>query len=118
LRSGAAWVDGPPGARLVFDRGNGNWLSPTSARGNFDCSVEKAKVTKLTPHGMRHSMATLLLATGVHPKVVQERLGHSWIQMKLDLYSHVSATMQQDAADILDQLLGDGARPKRGHDAG
>jgi Phage integrase family len=68
------------------------------------------KVTKLTPHGMRHTMATLLLATGVHHKVVQERLGHSSIQMTLDLYSYVSATMQQDAADILDQLLGDGAR--------
>ena len=59
---------------------------------------------------MRHTVATLLLATGVHPKVVQERLGHSSIQMTLDLYSYVSATMQQDAADILDQLLGDVAR--------
>lgn len=66
---------------------------------------------------MRHSMATIMLAAGVHPKVVQERLGHKSIQMTLDRYSHVSMTMQQDAAAIIDQLLAQEARPKRGHDA-
>ena len=66
---------------------------------------------------MRHTIATLLLATGVHPKVVQERLGHSSIQMTLDRYSHVPITMQQDAAAVLDRLIGEAARPKRGQDA-
>jgi len=113
LRCGAAWVD----HGLVFDRGNGNWLSPATARGVFDRAVAKAQVTALTPHGMRHTMATLLLATGVHPKVVQERLGHSSIQMTLDRYSHVSIIMQQDAAAVLDRLIGEAARPKRGQDA-
>jgi integrase len=42
---------------------------------------------------MRHTMATILLAAGVHPKIIQERLGHSSIQMTLDRYSHVSMTM-------------------------
>jgi len=88
LRCGAAWVD----HGLVFDRGNGNWLSPATARAVFDRAVAKAQVTVLTPHGMRHTMATLLLATGVHPKVVQDRLGHSSIQMTLDRYSHVSVS--------------------------
>jgi integrase len=67
---------------------------------------------------MRHTMATLMLAAGVHPKIVQERLGHASIQMTLDRYSHVSMTMQVDATALLDAMLTDQARPKRGHDAG
>jgi len=43
-----------------------------------------------------------LLSAGVHPKVAQERLGHSSISTTLDLYSHVSETMQEDAAVKLD----------------
>jgi integrase len=43
-----------------------------------------------------------LLLAGVHPKVAQERLGHSTISTTLDLYSHVTATMQEDAASRLD----------------
>jgi integrase len=49
-------------------------------------------------HDLRHSHATQLLADGVHPKVAQERLGHSTISTTLDLYSHVTTTMQADAA--------------------
>ena len=50
----------------------------------------------------RHSHATQLLLAGVHPKVAQERFGHSTISVTLDLYSHVSETMQEDAAAKLD----------------
>ena len=60
----------------------------------------------LTFHGLRHTCATLLLAAGVHPKIVQERLGHKTIAMTLDRYSHVTMTMQQEAADRLAGLLG------------
>jgi site-specific recombinase XerD len=44
-------------------------------------------------HDLRHSHATHLLVAGVHPKVAQERLGHSTITTTLDLYSHVTETM-------------------------
>jgi len=53
-------------------------------------------------HDLRHSHATQLLCAGVHPKVAQERLGHSTITTTLDLYSHVTETMQVDAAAKLD----------------
>jgi hypothetical protein len=46
------------------------------------------------------------LLAGVHPKVAQERLGHSTVTTTLDLCSHVTTTMQQDAADRLDAALG------------
>ena len=48
-------------------------------------------------HDLRHSSATLLLGLGVHPKVVQEILGHSQISMTLDIYSHVLPSMHQEA---------------------
>jgi integrase len=80
---------------------------------HFERAVTKAKLPELTPHGMRHIMATVLLAAGVHPKVVQERVGHSSIQTTLDRYSHVSMSMQQNAAAVLDQLIGNGVRPRR-----
>jgi integrase len=48
-----------------------------------------------------------MLANGEHPKIVHERLGHSTIEMTLDRYSYVSATMQREAADRLETLLSD-----------
>lgn len=51
-------------------------------------------------HDLRHTHATALLAAGVHPKVVQERLGHATISITLDTYSHVIPTMQRAAADM------------------
>jgi integrase len=46
-----------------------------------------------------------MLANGAHPKIVQERLGHSDIAMTLNRYSHVTGDMQRGAADRLDDLL-------------
>jgi len=54
-----------------------------------------------------HGLATQLLLAGVHPKVAQERLGHSSVTTTLDLYSHVTATMQEDAAGRLDAAFRD-----------
>ena len=56
-------------------------------------------------HDLRHVAATLLLGEGIHPKVVQEILGHSQISMTLDVYSHVLPNMQQDAMNKLNDLF-------------
>ena len=47
----------------------------------------------------------LLLSLGVHPKVVQEILGHSQITMTLDIYSHVMPSMHQDAMNKLNEAI-------------
>ena len=54
---------------------------------------------------LRHTMATTALVAGIHPKIVQERLGHSSIAMTLDTYSHVTPNMQEDAATRIGALL-------------
>jgi integrase len=56
-------------------------------------------------HDLRHTSATLLLAEGVHGKIVEERLGHANIAMTLDLYSHVTPDMQRQAADAIDAAI-------------
>ena len=57
---------------------------------------------RLRFHDLRHAHATHLLASGVHPKVASERLGHSKVGITLDLYSHVMPGMQEDAVAKVD----------------
>ena len=56
-------------------------------------------------HDARHTHASLMLKQGIHPKVVQERLGHSSIQMTIDTYSHVAPGIQEAAAKRFDEMF-------------
>jgi len=56
-------------------------------------------------HDLRHTCATLLLTKGVHPKIVQEMLGHASITITLDTYSHVLPNMQEKAVEAMDDIL-------------
>ena len=55
---------------------------------------------------LRHTHATLLLEAGVHPKVMQERLGHASVMITMDTYSHVTPTVQKAAVDRFSAMLG------------
>src|SRR5262245_34530825 len=91
---------------LVCGREDGKPKYPNSLTHKFSYLVGRAGLPKVRFHDLRHSHATQLLASGVHPKIVQERLGHSTISVTMDLYSHVSETMQSDATMRLDQAYG------------
>ena len=67
--------------------------------------LEKPGLKRIRFHDLRHSAANLLLSEGTHPKIVSERLGHSRVSVTLDLDSHVTPTMQQQAVDAMDKLL-------------
>lgn len=75
-------------------------------RRSFLPLLQRAGLPRIRFHDLRHTAATLLLSKGVHPKVVQERLGHAQIAITLDTYSHVLPSMQREAASKLDDLLG------------
>jgi integrase len=93
----------------VFTRAGGGPYHPqTLSRRLADLSV-LAGLPRLTAHGLRHTSATLMLASGIPPKVAAERLGHADATLFTNLYSHVTPTMQRDAADRLGAaLFGDG----------
>lgn len=56
-------------------------------------------------HGLRHSHASFMLASNVHPKIVQERLGHASISVTMDTYSHLMPNMQKEAAGSVDAVM-------------
>jgi integrase len=62
---------------------------------------EAAGVRRIRLHDVRHGYATLALKAGTHPKVVQQRLGHSSIMVTLDIYSHVLDELDDQAATVL-----------------
>jgi integrase len=101
LQLGGDWVD----TGYVFTKEDGNFLHPDNVMVVFRRLVTSAGVPAIRLHDLRHTSATLALAAGVHPKVVQERLGHSSIGITLDTYSHVVQGMQADAAALVGRLL-------------
>jgi integrase len=96
LRVGAAWQGDQYDA--VFTDELGIPLHPSRVTYQLRVLLRQAGVPEIRIHDLRHTCATLLLASRVHPKVVSELLGHSTVAMTLDVYSHVLPDMQEDAA--------------------
>jgi integrase len=91
------------GETLACCRADGQLLQPQSLTHQYTRLIGRVKdLPRVRFHDLRHSHATQLLKDGVHPKIAQERLGHASITTTLDLYSHVTDTMQSDAAERLD----------------
>jgi integrase len=100
---------------LVFCDTHGGPLRKSNLlRRSFLPLLKRAGLSAMRFHDLRHTAATLLLAQGVHPKIVQERLGHSQISLTLDTYSHVLPGMGRGAACKLDELLMKNAKETAG----
>ena len=80
-------------------------MLPNSVTHDFKKIVKQLGLDDVRFHDLRHTHATVLLLQKVHPKVVQERLGHSKISTTLDLYSHVMPSMQKDAVERFEMAL-------------
>jgi len=90
---------------LIFPSSIGTPYEPRNLIREFKSDLKKAGLPNIRFHDLRHTAATLMLQEGIHPKVVQERLGHSQISITLDTYSHVLPSMQAEAAILLDALV-------------
>jgi integrase len=101
LFSGEDWQE----HGLIFPSLVGTPKGPSELRREFKRLAKQAGLPEIRFHDLRHTAATLMLQQGVHPKVVQERLGHSSINITLDIYSHVFPNLQEDAAGRLEDLL-------------
>jgi integrase len=91
---------------LVFTGQYGYPTCRTELQKQFRRLLKEAGLSRIRIHDLRHSYATLELAAGVSPKVVQESLGHARIGTTLDLYAHVIPAARRDAAEALERLLG------------
>ena len=90
---------------LVFSHPDGRPLRPNSVSRALNLIAESLGLKGVRFHGLRHTHATILLQQGVHPKIVQERLGHSSISTTLDIYSHVLPGLQEEAAVKFESAL-------------
>ena len=91
---------------LIFTTSTGKPISPRNLIRHFKSALVAAGLPDIRVHDLRHSHASLLLASGVNPKIVQERLGHASITLTLQTYSHTIPSLGQQAADKLDEIMG------------
>ena len=103
LGLGAAWQD----YGLVFCRADGRPIDPGTISQRWHRILDKAGLSQIRVHDLRHTAASLHLARGENPKVVQELLGHSTIAVTMDIYSHVTPTMHAAAASKMQALFAD-----------
>ena len=90
---------------FVFTTEAGEPESGPNVTHRFYTFLARSGLPHIRFHDLRHTAATLMLARGVHPKVASEMLGHSNISVTLDLYSHVTPTMQRAATEALDEIF-------------
>jgi integrase len=90
---------------LVFSHLDGKPLRPNTVTRAWTILAARAGVKVIRLHDARHTHASLMLKQCIHPKVVQERLGHSNIQVTLDTYSHVAPGLQEMAAKLFDEAF-------------
>jgi integrase len=86
---------------------------PLQPRSLTHVMSEFLKEWGVTLHGLRHSHASHMLASDIHPKIVQERLGHSSIAITMDIYSHLMSNMQREAAAAVDSAAGSNRQEPR-----
>jgi integrase len=101
LALGAGYDDGD----LVVCMPDGRPVHPKTMSWYFERDIAAFDLPRIRLHDLRHTHATLALKAGVHPRIVQERLGHANVSITLDTYSHVDLDMQAAAAAQVSALL-------------
>ena len=105
LEFGAGWGGHWAPLELVFTTSIGTPLDPSKVNREVQAITEAAGLGRWTPHELRHSAASILLATGVPLKVVSEMLGHSSIRVTADVYGHLLEPARAEAADAMGAAL-------------
>ena len=90
---------------LVFTNSHGGPVEAGEINRALTEALKTAGLPHIRVHDLRHTAASILLEAGVHPKVVQELLGHSTIRLTLDTYSHLTPGLHRLAAETMDVVL-------------
>jgi integrase len=92
---------------LVFAGEGGGFINPSNLRQRFFSPLlQRAGLPQITFHDLRHTCASLLFQKNVHPKFVQDLLGHASVAITLDTYSHMLPGMGGETADAIGEALG------------
>tara|TARA_B100001146_G_scaffold206532_1_gene201240 strand:+ start:1172 stop:1528 length:357 start_codon:yes stop_codon:yes gene_type:complete len=83
----------------------GGLLDPSVVTRNFEKLARKTGNAGVRLHDLRHGHASGLILAGVHPRAVQERLGHASAAFTMQVYGHVAAGLQQEAANAFVELM-------------
>lgn len=106
LALGPAWPDRPLGVDLIFRSPVGTAIDPANFQHEVYRTTAQVLGERWSPHELRHSAASLLIAADVPLKVISETLGHSSIRVTSDVYGHLLADAGRVAADAMTELLG------------
>ncbi len=101
LKAGDLWQE----KNLVLCTRQGNFLRAAYIREVFYKLLEKAGLPQIHIHDLRHTASTLWQSLGIDPKVRQEMLGHSTLDMTMTVYSHVLPSMQKEAIEKINRLF-------------
>ena len=101
---------------LVFAQEDGGFVYPSSVNILFTRFINRSGLPRIRFHDLRHTHATILLQMGVNPKVVSERLGHSSVQITLDVYSHVTKEIKQDISKDFSNMMKSGQSVVQGNE--
>lgn len=96
---------------FVFPTTIGTPLDGPTVTHRFQKALKAAGLPRMRFHDLRHTCETLLLAQGVHSRLVMESLGHSQISVTMNTYSHVIPAMQKEVANRMDEILNSVATP-------
>lgn len=86
---------------FIFTNQRAKWVHIHNFIRYFKRFIADHKLKPITPHGLRHTHASLLFSAGVEPKNISDRLGHSTVQITLDLYTHITEEQRSDTVDKL-----------------
>lgn len=86
---------------FIFTNQRAEWVHIHNFIRYFKRFIAEHKLKPITPHGLRHTHASLLFSAGVEPKNISDRLGHSTVQITLDLYTHITEEQRSDTVDKL-----------------
>lgn len=101
LQLGSLWHDHD----LIFCTDVGKPLDAMNTYHRFQAALGKAGLPRIRQHDLRHTAATIAMMQNIHPKIVQEMLGHSNVNLTLSTYSHVLPTLQKDSAERMDEAF-------------
>lgn len=86
---------------FIFTNERADWVHIHNFIPYFKRFIADHKLKPITPHGLRHTHASLLFSAGVEPKNISDRLGHSTVQITLDLYTHITEEQRSDTVEKL-----------------